>query len=146
MRAACLALLLAMPTAAALDAFPTESRLGANEATFLLRLPEGGSLRVRADSAVEVALAAPGEDPAAFAPAPATFAVDAASVWHGLPGTVELTVRRANATQAVTLEADDGAGGVALEWPAQPPPRRVPAPGALALIGLAATALAWRRM
>ncbi|GEM_PF-4539856 len=146
MRGAWLALLLALPAAAALDAFPAESRLGATEARFLVRLPDGGALRVRADAPVDVALAPPGGEPEAFAPAPASFTVGTATAWHGLPGAVEIVARRADATRPVTLEADDGAGGVELEWPAQAPARWAPAPGALALVGLAGAALALRRM
>lgn len=151
MKAWLLAALVLLPTVAALDAFPTETRLGATEARFLVRLPDGGALRVSSDGAVEIALVAPGEEPFAFVPVNASFPVDAASVWHGLPGVVQIVARRADPAQAVTLDVDDGAGGVTLEWPAEralestatpaaepgiAAARWVPAPGALALAGV----------
>ncbi|MEA3201882.1 MAG: hypothetical protein QOE90_3310 [Thermoplasmata archaeon] len=142
MRALLLAALLVAPSALALDAFPTESRLGATEARFLVRLPQGGMLHVEADgAAVQVAVAPAEGEPGAFAAAPATFEVDATSVWHGLPGTVALIARRADPARPVTLDVDDGAGGAQLEWPAAPTPARgVPGPGAAAVVGIVVVA------
>lgn len=137
------ALLLAAPTAAALDAFPTETRLGATEARFLVRLPHGGDVIVDAEGAVAVALVARGGDAGRLVAAPATLTPPAASAWHGLDGVYELVARRDDPREEVTLFVRDGSdSGLVLDWPATPP-KRVPA-GAAAL-ALAALALCARR-
>lgn len=137
------ALLLAAPTAAALDAFPTETRLGATEARFLVRLPQGGDVSVEAHGAVAVALVARGAEAERLLAAPATLTPPAASAWHGLDGVYELVARRDDPREQVTLFVRDGSGsGLALDWPPMPP-KRVPA-GAVALT-VVALALCARR-
>lgn len=157
MRRALALLLLAAPTllpgAAALDGFPGYESFGRDEARILVRLPQGGTLRVEADARVEVAVVQPGAAPADWTAAPASFpvALDAPEAsWHGLPGTVEVVLRRADARQEVRVTLDDGTGaGLEHTWPAAPPPaRRLPVPDAplLALaMGLVGVTLKRRR-
>lgn len=145
MRLALLAVMLLAPTAAALDAFPTETKLGATEARFLVRLPQGGHVTVEANASVRVALVAPGAAAPALSPAPATLAPPRAPEWHGLGGVYELVVQRDDPRQDVGLLVEDGTtSGLALDWPAAPP-KRVPAAGAaLAVLALAWCARRWR--
>lgn len=138
MRAAAVALLvalLALPTAAALDLFPGHERFEAKEARVLVRLPQGGTLTVTSDAAVDVALAHPGGAPGPWQRAPAQLRVEALAPedsWHGLSGTVEVVVKRAQRSQEVRFEVDDGSGFAAeFEWP---PARRIPSPAAAPLL------------
>lgn len=118
-----LALALLVPTAAALDAFPSETHWGAREATFVVRSP--GPVSVRASPGVVVA--------------------NVTTTWHGLPGATQMRATRPDG-QAATIELLDAAGtGVALEWPAEEPPHRaVPVPAWLVVAAPSATALLWR--
>lgn len=110
------------PSALALDTFPAHESWGEHEARLLLRLPEGGALRVVASAGARVAAVDPGAVPEAFSSTPARFVVEAASPsrsWHGLPGVVELVVVRDDPGEPVTIEVHDEAGAGALyEWPA----------------------------
>lgn len=135
MRLALLGLLL-LPTAAALDAMP-EPTLGLLDASLVVRA--SGEVRVAADAPVEAAL---GDAP--FAPAPVALPLPPDAAWHGLPGAVEVRLRRADASRAVRVELDDGATGVVVEWPAA---RAVPGVGLLpclaAVACYAASARRW---
>jgi len=114
-----------VPSALALDSFPQESKWGADDATTLVRLPEGGKLRVEADEPVDVAFAEPGEPAGPARPAPEEFDVSprpSTESWHGLPGTIELVLHRADPSRNVELFVEDDQGGAVLEWPARPPP------------------------
>lgn len=121
------AALIAVPGAAALDALPGAARLDATEARVLVRVADGAALRVRASGPVLVALAPPGGAPGAFAPAPVELPVGAADAWRGLPGAVEVVLRRSDPGRAVQVELDDGDSGVLIDWPAGPV-RGVPLP------------------
>jgi hypothetical protein len=115
MRRAPVALLLlaTLPAAAALDAFPGETRWGAREATFVVRAQEPWTVRAPPGVVVE----------------------NVTRDWHGLPGAVEMRATRPDG-RAATIEIVDATGtGVDLEWPADAP-RHVPAPGGLALAAL----------
>ncbi|HWH08896.1 MAG TPA: hypothetical protein VNX21_06830 [Candidatus Thermoplasmatota archaeon] len=127
-----LAALLLLPTAAALDALP--ATLGALEGSVVVRAR--GVVRVAADAPVEAALAH------AFAPAPVDLAVPDDAAWRGLPGAVEVRLRRADATRPLRVELDDGATGVVVEWPAA---RAVTLPPLAAAGALLAAGAARRR-
>ena len=137
--------LVALPGAAALDAFPAEDEAGAREARFLLRVQPGAPLRVESDAPVRVGLARHGEAPAALMEAPADLRAPSDASWHGLAGVVHLVVERDDPARAVLLTAwQEPDEGVALEWPAH----RKPAPGPsapLALAGLLAALYVGRR-
>lgn len=128
---------LLVPGAHALDLFPGHEQMGAKEARILLRLPEGGTLHVRTEPPVAVALAQPGEAVRPQARAPQL--VEVASLapeesWHGLPGTAELVLRRDDPRQAVRILVEDETGaGAEWEWPAEPR-RLLPGPGPAALL------------
>lgn len=136
-------LALALPAASALDSLPSAARFDAHEARLLVRLPEGGTLHVSAQPPVEAAVAPPGHAVEAFVPTPVEFSVAAGAPeasWHGLPGTVEVALRRAGGG-AVRVELDDGGAGVAYDWPGA---KETPALGVLA--ALAAVILAAPRL
>lgn len=146
-RALLAALLLAAPTAVALDALPTYTRLGDEEARVLVRLPHGGRLLVEAAPGVRVGVTEPEGPTPELTPAPAEFAVEARAPeasWHGLSGTVDVVARRDDPRQAVMLVIRDASGGgTEVEWPAAPEPRRwLPAPDALAAVAAVAIAVA----
>lgn len=147
LRAVVLLWLLAIPGATALDAFPGHETWGANEARVLLRLPDGGTLRVSADAPVRVALVEPGTNADVYERAPASFLVRAKAVedsWHGLPGVVELVVRRDDPGRAVRVEVVDGADeGAVYEWAALE--RDTPGPGPLAVAAAVVGAMLMRR-
>jgi hypothetical protein len=126
--------LLAAPTAAALDALP--ATLGPREGSVVVRAQ--GPIRVAADAPLEVAVNG------SFVAAPADLAPPPGASWHGIPGAVEVRLRRPDAQRAVRVELDDGATGVVVEWPAA---RVVPGASAASLAGagLAAGLLAGRR-
>jgi hypothetical protein len=147
--------LLWAPTAIALDAFPGHETFGATEARLLVRLPHGGALRVATDPPLEVALVTPGETPERWERAPVDATVTAGrpeSSWHGLPGTVEVVLRRADARQEVRVELEDG-GGVGAEyvWPSTAAPLagtlRIDAPsGPLVAVSAALVAASFKRL
>lgn len=127
--------LLAAPCAAALDALPSEDRLGATEARVLLRVHGAGPVHVEADAPVRVALARHGEEPDGFVDAPADLQPPPGASWHGLAGVVELVVARDDPARPVVVTAWQDDGGVAVDWAAL----KKPAPGpALPLVALAA--------
>ena len=116
--------LLLLPSATALDAFPSETHWGAREATFVVRAT--GALTVRAP--------------------PGVIVTNVTTSWHGLPGATQMRATRNNGN-AATIEILDAAGtGVELDWPAESAPHRalLPQPSWLVLAACAATALLWR--
>jgi len=126
-----LALVLMLPSAAALDALPDEARFAAHEARLVVRVAEGASLHVATDTAALVALA--GGD---FTPTPAVLAVPSDASWHGLERTVELQLRRSDASSQMRIELDDRAGtGAVFTWP---PQREVPGAGVAGVLSLLA--------
>lgn len=137
MRAALLALLLLAPGALALDAFPDESRVGATEATFLVRVPRGGTLRLEADAPLDATIAG------VTRALPADFAIPEDQTWHGLSGVAAIHATRADPRREARLVARDEAGGYEFDWPAQEPrtlARWVPSAGALGVLGIVAVA------
>lgn len=107
--------------ATALDAFPSAFVLGEHEARLLVRLPEGGVLRVATDAPARVGLAPVGGAPLRLEPAPAQLPVAADARWHGLGGAVEVVIVREDAARAATVEIEDEAGqGIVVDWPAAP--------------------------
>ena len=131
--------LVVVPTALALDSFPQDSQWGARDAHALVRLPQGGRLHVETEPSadVTVALAEPGADPGAPRAAPAEFDVfprEPEASWHGLPGTVELVLHRADAGKALEVFVEDEDGGAVFEWPAEAHARGIPAPGGVAIL------------
>lgn len=123
--AAAFALLALFPPAAALDALPSEDRIGPIEARFLVRVHGPEPVHVEADTPVRIALARHGETPDALVDAPADLRAPPGSSWHGLPGVVELVVTREDPSRPVVLTAWQDDGGVAIEWAAV----KRPAPG-----------------
>lgn len=144
--------LVIVPSAHALDAFPSESQFGATDARILVRLPAGGHLRVETEPPVWVALATtPGGPSGERVRAPFDADVSpqrAEDSWHGLAGTVEVTLHRDDPQQAIEIVAHDEHGGAVFDWPAGPLPARprgIDAPGILGALGIVATgALLWR--
>lgn len=139
------ALAVAAPSALALDYLPTHATWGATEATLIVRLPQGGTLRVLAEGA-DAAISPPGETPTEWRASPATFDVEAAppeASWHGLSGTVAVHLRRADASRTIEVELRDASGGTQLAWDAQPDDAARKTPGAglatLCVAGAAAT-------
>lgn len=149
-RVALLALVLAAPGALALDVFPGEERWGERDARLLVRMPAGGALRVLAEPPVEVAVVAPGAVPTGWNATPAEYNVTARrgeAAWHGLPGTVEVLLRRdasAGEVRVTLMEGDEGTGAEYV-WAPAPPAKRTPAPLVLAMGGLLVGATLKRR-
>ena len=126
-----------VPGALALDSFPQESKWGVMDARVLVRLPTGGRIHVESDPPVDVALADPGGAAGEATRAPADFDVaprDPGDSWHGLPGTVELDLHRSDSAREVQIFVEDDQAGAAFEWPAQAPPRHVPAWGGAGVV------------
>jgi hypothetical protein len=118
MAAASALLALFPPAAAALDALPSEDRIGPTEARFLVRVRSPGPVHVEADAPVRIALARHGETPDALVAAPADLRAPPGASWHGLPGVVELVVERDDPSRPVIITAWQDDGGVAIEWAA----------------------------
>lgn len=130
-----LLLALMLPSAAALDALPDESRFAAHEARLVIRVNEGAVLHVTTDSPALASL--DGEN---WAPTPSVLQVPPGRTWHGLPRTMELHLRRGDPAQETRIDIDDGGQtGATFAWP---PVRETPALGAgVVMVALACLAI-----
>lgn len=125
-RALAALLVLAAPTAGALDALPAE--WGALDAALVVRAD--GAARVDAEPRVVVE---------GLGPTPVH--AEARGPWRGMDGVIELRLHRERADERVQVEVVDAAGaGMLFEWPAQ---ATVPSAGWLVVacaVGLATLA------